>query len=356
MPFVIPLLPELGIAAPIIALIFAGVLLLKMIGNILPSIHLPVIGSLNLGAPFVAAGQAVETWIVNNTKHLWYAVTHWIAGLAFDSYHTLASTVHAVLHLGDHIAYLATHSIPQAISHAVSEAAGYADHKIAGVLRTLHGTKVMLEQLAVHALNAAKADVAEVRGTVNQIVRPAIGHLEGDVASLDRTVFGDLTHGLAGLESTVTSLEQTVGVALGHGAGSIEGEIGAAVGAAERLAGRALDGAIGTLEGDIADVGRLAREALDGGAGTLLSSVAATAAAAMALATKLESCAVTKCAGPNNLSSLLNDLAGAADYATLAAFVSEAVQHPAAAGRTFEAGAHQLYDTGSSLLNSLLAL
>lgn len=356
LPLLLPALPAIAEAAPIIALIFAGVLILDMIAHLLPSISLPVVGSIDFGAPFTAAARAVENWIVGNTKHLWYAATHWLAGLAFDSYHNLASALHAVAHLSDQIAHIVTHAIPQAIGQATTDAVNYADRHIGGVLRTLHGTKVLLEGLIVHALNAAKADVAEVRATVNQIVRPAVSGLESDVARLTTAVFGGLEGDVQGLTQTVSSLERTVSIALGTGAGSIEHEIGAAVGAAEKLAKGAIGTAVGTLQGEIGDVAGLANEALNGAAGTLLASVAGTAAAAMAIATKLEGCAVTKCAGPNNLSSLLNDLAGAADYATLAAFVKTAIDNPAGAAHTFEAGAAGLYDTGSSLLNSLLAL
>lgn len=356
MPFVIPLLPEISIAAPIIALIFAGVLILDMIASLLKITGIPIIGSIDLGAPLRAVGSAIEGWIVSNTTHLWFAATHWLAGLAYDAYHNIASVLAVVTHLGDQIAHIVTKTVPQAIGQATTDAINYADHHIGGVLRTLHGTKVMLEGLITHALNAAKADTAEVRQTVNQIVRPAVSGLEADVHKLTTAVFGGLEGDVQGLTQTVRGLERTVSVALGSGAASIEHEIGAAVAGAEKLAKGAIGTAVGTLQGDIADVAGLANEALNGGAGTLLGTVAATAAAAMAIATKLEGCAVTKCAGPNNLSSLLNDLAGAADYATLAAFVKTAIDNPAGAAHTFEAGAAGLYDTGSSLLNSLLAL
>ena len=356
MPFVLPLLPALAEAAPIIALIFAGVLILKMVAGLLSHIPVPIVGSIDISGPFVSAANAVEGWIVSNTRHLWFAVTHWIGGLAYDGYHNLAGALAAAAHLSDQIAHIVTHTIPAAIGQATTEAVAYVDQHIGGVLKTLHGTKVMLEQLVTTALNAAKADVAEVRQTVNQIVRPALATAQSDLARLDHAVFGVIESDVQGLEQTVSSLAKTVEIALGTGARSIEAEIGAAVGAAGTLAGKALKHAVGTLTGDIADVAGTASRALDGGVGTLLGTVAATAAAALALATKLESCAVTKCEGPNNLSGLLNDLAGAADYAALAAFVSSAISNPAGAAHTFEAGAQDLYDTGSSLLNSLLAL
>ncbi len=357
MPFVLPLLPALAEAAPIIALIFAGVLILKMIGGLLPKLGpFPLIGSIDFGAPFVAAANAVEGWIVSNTKHLWFAVTHWIGGLAYDGYHNISSALAAAAHLSDQIAHIVTHSIPQAIGQATTDAVRYVDTHVGNVLKTLHGTAVMLERLITVALNSAKADVAEVRQTVNQIVRPALATAESDLAKLDHAVFGTLETGVQGLEQTVSSLAHTVEIALGTGAGSIEQEIGAAIGAAGTLAGKALKDAVGTLTGDIADVAGIANEALNGAAGTLLGTVAATAAAALALATKLEGCAVTKCAGPNNLSGLLNDLAGAADYAAIAAFIKTAIDNPASAAHTFEQGAVGLYDTGSGLLNSLLAL
>lgn len=356
MPFALPLLPALAEAAPIIALIFAGVLILDMIAHLLPSIHLPVVGSIDFGAPFTAAAHAVEHWIISNTQHLWSAVTNWIGGVAYDSYHTLEGALAAVTHLGDQIAHIVTSIVPDAISQAERDAIHWAQAHVHNVAKSLHGTEQLLKGMVADALNSAKADVAEVRATVNQIVRPALGVVEADAARLAQAVFGDAAHGIEGLEHAVSGLLATVGVALGTGAGSIESEIGAAVGAAEGIATTALDKAIGALTGEVGDAAALAREALAGGAGTLLGTIAATAAAAMALATHLDECAVTTCDGPNNLSSLLGDLAGVAEYGSLAAFVAEAISNPAGAAATFEQGAHDLYDTGSTLLNSLLAL
>lgn len=177
MPFAIAGLAELLASALALMLAIAVWVLMRGIGSVLPKVHFPVIGSIDFGAPFVSAGNAVADFIVNLTKDSWSLFGSLIHATAWIFSTIFGEVVNAIDHAFDYADHLATSVIPDTLDSAEK----YAREQAAGAVSTV-ATEIRNAYsevgAQVHAVKQDAIDIAE--GAANT----ALGHALADAASI----------------------------------------------------------------------------------------------------------------------------------------------------------------------------
>lgn len=341
MPFALPALfvdPVLAAAAA--AIIIAGILLAQMIGNLLGTINIGPV-SIPIGRWFLNIAHSVESWALNAFNHLLAPLGAWLNAIAFDAYHSLAVTVDAVTHLGDQIAHVVTSTIPDAIAHQFAHIMGILDSDLGKVYDRIRAAEHTLQG---DITTQAGHTFAHLAGIIDHDIGAVHTYVNEHVAAAEHAASNALSAAEGTLTRDIHSAIQTAEAAAAAAEAALSKDLGGAIAAAEAAAAAAA----GYLQGEI------------NSSTAAITAAAATAAAAVsavkALASEFDSCAVTKCAGPNNLGKLLNDLLVGVSYAELAAFVSLAIGRPAAAAGEFAGVAHGLYTDADQLLTTLLAI
>lgn len=341
MPFALPVVfADPVLAAAVAAIILAGYLLIQMIGSLLGTIS---VGPINIpiGRWFNSIAHSVESWAINAFDHLLAPLGTWLNGLAYDAYHTLSQVVSNISHLGDQIAHIVNTSIPDAISAEFAHVFGIVDSDIGAINRKIDDA---VSSLTGDIASTAGATFAHVMGIVDSDIGALHGYVDDAVGRAESIASTALSTAEATITSDISSAIQTAE---------------AAEAAAEAALSKDLTGAIAAAEAAAASAGAYLQGEINGTTAAI-AAAAATAAAAVAgvtaLANEFTSCAVTTCDGPNNLSNLLNDLLGAAQYAALAAFVAQAIADPGAAAGEFDPAAGGLYTSADQLLSGLLSI
>lgn len=320
---------ELGVAgaAFLAALLCMGVyLLLRAIAAALPKINFAVI-TIDFGKIFLAI-VSPAVWLLTHAAEGLFSVAEailrsigWMLTELFDGIKDVLG-LHAT-----QVAHIYNSVIPEQAQHAASSAAGYTAGRVAELRQEIATTRTDLEHLAAadSASEWAKAEklVGTVRHELTAIsatgVRTAERYADGQV------------HKLSGeLEKEIADLRAKVGVA----APPSEVVVSPPVAAPVPVAGADLSTQVGLLTGTVAGIA---------------TSVAT-------LTSEFESCAVTSCAGPNNLSSLLQGLLGIADLAVVGAFLAQLIHSPAAAVDEYASVFEGLVSDGESALDALLSL
>jgi hypothetical protein len=340
-PFVLPVVfADPVLAAAAVALTIAGILLCQMISSLLGTINVGPI-SIPIGKWFGDIAHSVESWAIGALDHLLQPIANWINGLAYDAYHTLSQVVSNITHVGDQIATLATVTIPDAVGATFAHVMGIVDSDIGTVNTKIdHAVSSLTDLIGStagatfsHLAGIIDSDIGAVHTYVDQHIAAATDTLNGAISSVEQTLTGDISTAIQSAEAAAAAAEAALSK-------DISGAI-AAAGAAEA----ALQGLI---TGDITSVN------------ATIAGIAATAATALSVATtvagEFESCAVTTCDGPNNLSNLLNTLLGLAQDAALAAFIGEAIAAPGAAAAQFSPIGNNLYTQADQLLDTLLSI
>lgn len=307
MPF-LPLLAgldPLAAAALITALVIGVSALVIALAEAFAAIQIPVVGKWISAAfraltkpmvnaltqPAVAHAPTIESWV----RQIAYIGT----GMARDikSLFSLQAGL---------ITYLYRHAIPQASSVAQNTAAAYANQETIAIRRDIANATRTIEGVASGDAARALAKAEGFAGTVK--------------ADLTRLVAHDLTVGERYTDQKVGALRRHVdglaGVRGETGAQGAQGEAGVA-GAATYLP------LIPAIPG-VTDVPT-----------SLVAGVVAVGTAVAAITSEFERCGVRSCAGPNNLSNLLNDVLGFAGLAELGVFLNQAISHPAAAEQEY---------------------
>lgn len=341
MPFVLaPLFVDPVTAAAAIALIIAGVLLADMLSSLLGKISIGPI-SINPGAWFSSIAHSIERWAIGKFDGIIAPVGAWLNAIAYDGYHNLSSVVAAISHLGDQIAHIVTSTVPDAIAHQFANIMGIVDQDVGklsvkvdqAVTKVEGDITTAIDHQFAHIMGIVDSDIGQLHGYVDNAVAGAERIASSALATVEHTLEGDVTRAIQTAEAAAAAADA-----------ALSRDLDAAIGAAEAAAGAAA----GVLQGEITS------------ANAQLATIAASAAAALALARTIagefESCAVTSCEGPNNLSNLLNQLLGIVSFADLAAFIALAINHPGVAAGEFAGVASGLYADADQLLSTLLAI
>jgi len=341
MPFVLaPLFVDPVTAAAAIALIIAGILLADMLGSLIGKVSIGPV-SFNPGAWFKGIAHSIESWAVNAFDSVIAPVGHWLNGIAYDAYHNLSSVLGVLTHLGDQIAHIVNTSIPDAIAAQFANIMGIVDRDIGTVNVKIDNAVSSLEGDITTAIDHQFANIMGIVdsdiGALHVYVDNAVSGAEADasqaLSTVERTLTGDISTAIQSAEAAAAAAEA-----------ALSQDISGAIAAADA----AVAGLQGVITGDITSVN------------ALIATIAATAATALSVAQtvagEFESCAVTTCDGPNNLSNLLNNLLGLATDAEFAAWLAYAISSPKAAGQTFASIGQTLYSDADSLMDTLLSI
>ena len=341
MPFVLaPLFVDPVTAAAAIALIIAGILLAQMLGSLLPKFS--VLGvTVDAGKWFLGIAHSIESWAMNKFDSVISPIGNWLNGLAYDAYHSLSSTVNAITHLGDQVAHIVTATVPDAIAAQFANIMGIVDRDIGTV-----NTKIdnAVSKVEGDISSAIDHQFANILGIVDSDIGALHVYVDDHVAAAEQDASTALSTVERTLGGEISSAIQTAEAAAAAADAALSRDLGAAIGAADA----AVAGLQGVITGDITSVN------------AAIAAIAASAATALSVAQtvagEFESCAVTTCDGPNNLSNLLNNLLGLATDASFAAWLAYAISDPKSAGAAFASVGQGLYSGADSLLDTLLSI
>lgn len=289
---------------------------------------LPVIGSVDIGSVFSGAINTVVDWIVGFTKSTWRFVSNWIYGHAYLIEQLAVNTADSILHLGDQIAYIVTHAIPEA-TLAAEHAVGRAVHS--------------LEETITRDAQKAAVDLSH-----------AIGITDRAIYKAEAVVLRDAEHAIkgavaAGVDAAVDELTPEITTAR---------DLAKAAEAAAARAAAAADAAADTAAGAVTNIDAL-RNALFAAMGVSgLLALQNVLSDAISATREFESCGVTNCPTPgkNDLTGLLKTILGLAEFAGVGAFLAELIDNPAAAANAYSGVIAGTYSAGHQALDQLLAL
>lgn len=253
--------------------------MLVAIGKAIEATSIPVV-SAGLATIWRAITTPVVSLLVSATDNLWSDAEWWMRNVSTAFDWMWDDIKNALATDASFISHLFTTVIPQAASHVAGAAAGYVNQEIQTLHRDIADATTAIERAATGDAARALAKAEGFAGTVK--------------ASLTKLVAHDLTVG-------------------------------------ERYADTAAAKVKSYVDSEIAKIHLPTLESL-GAAPAAVVGVAAGAATAIAtLAGEFESCAVTSCEGPNNLSGLLKGILGFASLAEVAVFLDKVISDPAGA-------------------------
>lgn len=212
------------------------------------------------------------------------------------------------------------------------------------------------EAAATGALSAAST---ALENAITAAAGTAAAALAAARSSLEAATKAVGVEAVAHLEDARTALETAIGTVAGDARAELEAAKAAtehAIGAAVAAGTRQLEGAVGGVYEDITGAAAAVGGDLTGLEGLLAGAITVPLAALAARVAHMEECAVTECAGPNNLEGLLEGILGVATIALIAPLLKEAIEHPYTAAPPFAALLSGTYTAGTDLFNSLLSL
>lgn len=279
MPFVEDLAGDVGLAgaAAFLALLCFGVAyLLAAIGKGIEATHIPLVSS-GLASIWRNLTAPVQGWLTGWGASLFRYAEGWLRAGAFLAVGLFDDVIAAVVRQADNIAHLYNEVFPQGVSHAVSQATGYINQEIHAIRGDIADATTTIEKAATADAARALAKAEGFAGTIK--------------SSLTRIVAHDLTVAETYTDTAVAGVKDWA------------------------------EGAIGAIH--IPDI-----SGLEASVAGLIGTVAGVGIAVQAITSEFESCAVTTCDGPNNLSGLLNTLLGFGALADFAAFLESAITDP----------------------------
>lgn len=305
MPFV--LAGDLGLFAAAMLLMLLAIAvsyLVRAIAAALPRIDFAFV-HIDFGAIFLAVAQPVASWLTTAALNLFHTAEAWMRAIAYTFVGLFDEVKNAIGTLFSHVDHVVGTTIPQAISHATGHAAAYVDQEIAALRREITNSA------STFATDIGKAGAKE----------------------------------LAKSEALVKS------------AGAAAVVIGAkAISTSEDYADAEIAKLKAYVDGAIGAIHLPNLESIGAAPAALVGTVAGVAAAVAAITSEFESCAVTSCDGPNNLSNLLNGILGFAGLAELGAFLADVINNPASAEQEYASVLQGLIGAGTSAFDDLLAL
>lgn len=308
MPAALPIVDLGAFAIALFATLLAiGVyLLIRALAQAL-TLHLPIVGSVDLGGAFTSALNSVDNWIVNTTKGMWadlgalFRGTAWMIGTLFDD------VVSAVGHLGDQIAHIVTTEIPDAVRSGVKDAEDFATRAVATVEADVRTAERDIAATLKAADRAIYEAAATADATIGKDIRAAVAHAVDEAEGFttrevkdarDYTdvqfkaaeaaaaaAVGDLSRTLGGQLSSLTS---TVQQNLASAEDYARSQAQQAIQTAEQFAQGQATAAVSTAEAALtpeitaAQTAANAAAAAAAGAATTASQAATTAAGAVA--------------------------------------------------------------------------
>lgn len=370
MPFVIA--PEVGaiLVAAFLALVCYGVIyLIKAIAQALGTFHVgPIsipIGKwfMDLVSPVVSLLSTAANNLVTSVEFLWHGMVYLATGLAQDVLNLFGVHQAQIEHLNNSV-------IPNAVKSAQDHATAYAGGQIA----TLHSEITAVSGDVTRAQSAAEAvALADARKYSSAVE-----------ASLSRIAAHDLTVAKTYTDTEATEIRKAIAHALSEAHAYTDHQIGLLapprVGATGQTGARGATGQAGTigLQGEQGIQGQQGATGATGAAGAAAAgisiptgaaipaglsvtdietgAVAAVGTAVAVIAKEFDSCAVTTCEGPNNLTNLLQQLLGGVSLVEIAAFLSDVINNPAGAEATYSSVFAGLVGYGRSFVDDLLAL
>ncbi len=291
-----------GLLAMLAALAVAW--LIRGIGNLIGNLSIGPF-TYHLGAKIAGLGSDIESWAVQHGKQWWHTISAWFVNMGFTLYHTFLQALQATFHLGRQIEYLNTTVIPQKIHHAQAQSNGHASVEVRKVEHQLHSAALQWDK--AHSIADAHHYIA----------------LEHHHPSVAHAMLATAATGLLAGESAATAGEHAL-------RDYIDREL-----AKQRTKTASLEHAVGIA---------------------LPAEIAGVRTAVKAITSEFERCAVTKCAGPNQFSKLLQDALGIASAVDIGQFIAEAVQHPATAAADFAAQVQGVENLATEAFDTLVHL
>lgn len=387
-----PVLALADIAVIIFALILllAIALLKRTIVQLVPDIHIPLIGSLRdkVNGGLDSAFNAVKSFADASIGLLWHAITT-TAGFLYDYAKQALSYVEQSAQT---LSWIVTTFVPREtgkirtviatkvtnlkddIAHELSVAEHYAKTEIASLAKTVKHDLSVAEKYTVkevkkaetataNVLSAAehyavsKAEAAEAAAKAaataaltlaTKTLHAAITDVTNAVTALDGTLTADVTalgHEVATITSTtIPAIVQGIDGAIEDEASKVIGAVGAAVAGVEAALGTDLADVKAWLDKiSLADVTDIAG---------LTSLVLAVTGVLTQIATD---CIVPSCKNLGGLGGLLKDLLGGLESGALLAFLVEVAQNPAAAAGDIDTVLGPLATSATTAVRSLLA-
>lgn len=280
MPFVLaPEFAAVAAAALLAMLCIAAYKFIQAIGAVLPTFNLGVV-KIPIGKWFTSITSPVVSWLVGATNTLWADAGWWMHGIAYIASGFANDVASLFSHVFGQVDHVVTVTIPQALGHAAGSATHFVEQEIGTLHRDIATATTAIEKVASGDAARALAKAEGFAGTVK--------------ASLTKLVAHDLTIG-------------------------------------ERYADQKLAEAKAYVDGAIKALPAIPGKLIAGIDYATPAAVGVVAGAVAAVASEFESCAVTSCDGPNNLSNLLKGILGFASLAEVGVFLEKVINDPAAA-------------------------
>lgn len=278
MPFALGGIELGGLALAFFAfLLCVGVsYMLVAIGKAIEATSIPVVSS-GLASIWRTITNPVVNLLVAATNALWSDVEWWGRGIAWLATTLFADIKADLLWDAGQIDHLFNSVIPNAAKTVAGDSARFVGQEIATLHRDIAEATTAIERAATGDAARALAKAEGFAGTIK--------------ASLTKLVAHDLT-------------------------------------AAEKFADGALADAKTYTDTAINAIPVPSLAALGGVAAGAFAALEARVIAVEAVASEFESCGVTSCAGPNQLSNLLPALLGLVGYGSIIAFIEQAIRDP----------------------------
>lgn len=305
-PIILAALPEIALAIALTLLVFAVAYLINAIGSAIGSIHIPVISvDIPIGRYFARAADGVVNIINSLAQPFAHPFAAWLIAADYSTVGIAQDSLNVAEHQATLIAHLHNVTIPD--ERAAAEAAAAANTAIVaqGIRTQIHAAETTWE----HAHSYADA----VNYINQERAAPSVEHAQ--LALNARTLIASETHAQDLHDQLKAYVDEQIGVAKAYA----EQRIGAAVAPIEGAIAIPTGAAIPGI-----DVEDLIKDGAKIAVGTAVAVIA----------TKIVDCLVSNCEGNNNFANLLKAALGIVDFATVAAFIEQVIQHPDVAAAT----------------------
>ena len=386
MPALIVLgIPEEILAAVMAILLIVGALLIaRLIANLLPDIHIPLVGSLrglvNSATSSVISG-AQSAWELAGDGAYWLIV----APVVF-TYHLISGGINLAENIGWKLATIIRVTIPGTLTVAMQFAQSVEDTVkslfaagLALAAQQLANAQAALTSLISEIHAGLSADIinldntltnaiSAVDGTLSAAITTSLGEAYAFTTRVEATVEGDL-HALASVVTAdVLAVEHLAVAEIGQALSAAEAFAVTAAGVAAHDAVTALDAVTETsvaavwqgvitdvdnvitaAEQDFADVVTDLQSVARAVPADIAGAITATLALSIPMLKLAERCVIPNCRNLSGLGQFLADLFTDATDLALVALFTELATNPTS-------GAQDVFDTLGTLANDTLGL
>lgn len=217
MPALVGLAP-LVVALMAALLAIAADLIIRAIASQLPKINL-VVATIKLGDIFANIATSVVNWCIGNLDKYFDDIANWFVGHALVFDQALGAVVQAVSHLGDQIAHIVTHVIPNAIKAAESAAGAVTAKAISDVELAISKAAKDTGQALTGVDAQIYKDVSAIEGGIANDIKAAAGaavhtaesYTDGAITTVTHYIDHEIGDAEAIAAAATTALAKTLG-------------------------------------------------------------------------------------------------------------------------------------------------